>query len=409
MNRSLAVRQVARSLTRFKGRSVLGGLGIVVSVLATVFVVSAAGTVRGTFEKFVGQLYPSDVIVVSSGRNMWGGGGVDGQPMRLRDVEAVASSVPGIAARDVTAYVGREDVKVGDRNVRVLVAGGGAQGPQVRRRTVSDGAYFDEGDVSSRARVALLGTTVVRALYGETSPIGSTIFIANMPFRVKGVLEPLGVSPHGDDQDNVINIPYTVVMDSFLKSDIVPQVAYQVRDAARMQEVVEQIKAVLRHQHGLAEGRLNDFSIIVPTDMQQRVTRTFGTLKLFVALICGAAFLISALVVLGVMQVSVRQRTSELGLRKAVGADEPAVRGQILWEALVIALAGCTIGAVLAGVALYATAPMFAKKFGFVGLGISSSAILVGVIAAVVTGALGAWLPARRAGRLDPAIALRMR
>jgi hypothetical protein len=88
MNRSLAVREISRSLTRFKARSVLGGLGIVVSVLATVFVVSAAGTIRQTFDGFVARLYPADVIVVGSGPGIWGGGGVDGQPMRLRDVDA---------------------------------------------------------------------------------------------------------------------------------------------------------------------------------------------------------------------------------------------------------------------------------------------------------------------------------
>jgi len=85
------------------------------------------------------------------------------------------------------------------------------------------------------------------------------------------------------------------------------------------------------------------------------------------------------------------------------------VRGQILWEALVIALAGCAVGAVLAGITLYATAPLLARKFGFAGVGISPSAILIGVLAAVVTGVLGAWLPARKAGRLDPVAALRMR
>jgi ABC-type antimicrobial peptide transport system permease subunit len=143
--------------------------------------------------------------------------------------------------------------------------------------------------------------------------------------------------------------------------------------------------------------------------MQQRVASTFGTLNLFVALICVAAFLISALVVLGVMQVSVRQRTSDLGLRKAVGADEPQVRGQILWEALVIAFAGCAIGIALAGVVLYATGPLLARKFGFAGLGIAPTGIVVAVLAALVTGVLGAWLPARRAGRLDPVAALRMR
>lgn len=409
MNGALAIRQVARSLTRFKGRSVLGGLGIVVSVLATVFVLSAAGAVRGTFDKFVAQLYPTDVITVGSGRGMWAGGGSDGQPMRLRDVDAVMSSLPGIIARDLSAVAGQRDVKVGARNARVVIFGTGAEAPQVRRRGASEGAYLDEADVASRSRVALIGMTAVRALFGDTSPIGSTIYIDNVPFRVKGVLAPLGVSPHADDQDNVIVIPYTVVLDSFLKTDSVPQVGYQVADTARMGETVAAIIAVMRKQHGLTEGQQNDFYVIQPSDIQKRLANSFGTMKLFVFLICGAAFLISALVVLGVMQVSVRQRTSELGLRKAVGADERQVRGQILWEALVIALAGCTVGAVLAGVTLYATAPLLARKFGFVGVGISMSAILIGVLAALLTGALGAWLPARKAGRLDPVAALRTR
>lgn len=409
MNRSLAVSQIARSLTRFKSRSLLGGLGIVVSVLATVFVLSAASAVRGTFDKFIAQLYPADVITLGSGRGMWAGGGSDGQPMRLRDIEVVTASVPGIVARDISAVAGPRDVKIGNRNARVLVAGTGAQAPQVRRRGASEGAYLDEADVSARARVALLGATAVRVLFGDASPVGSTIYIDNVPFKVKGVLERLGVSPHGDDQDNVIVIPYTVVMDSLLKVDYVPQVAYQVADPARMSEMMTAIVAVMRKQHGITDGRQNDFYVIQPSDIQRRLANSFGTMKVFVLLICAAAFVISALVVLGVMQVSVRQRTSELGLRKAVGADEREVRGQILWEALVIALAGCAIGAVLAGVTLYATAPMLARKFGFAGVGISLSAIVVGVLAALVTGAVGAWLPARRAGRLDPVAALRTR
>ncbi len=110
-----------------------------------------------------------------------------------------------------------------------------------------------------------------------------------------------------------------------------PQVAYQVGDTTRMGEMVASITEVMRRQHGITEGRQNDFYIIQPTDMQKRLQSSFRTMKLFVLLICGVAFLISALVVLGVMLVSVRQRTSELGLRKAVGADEPDVRGQILW------------------------------------------------------------------------------
>ena len=409
MNRTLAIRQVAGSLTRFKARAVLGGIGIVVSVLATVFVLSVGGTVRATFDRFVARLYPSDVIVVNSGPGMWGGGGSGGQPMRLRDVDAVMASVPQIVARDVSATAGRRDVKVGDRNTRVFVAGSGAQAPQVRRRSAGTGAYLDDADVRSRSRVALLGPSTARVLFGEMSPVGSTIFLDNLPFRVKGVLQAVGVSPHGDDEDNVIIVPYTVVMDSLLKVDYVSQVAYKIADASQMDAIGERIAAVMRAQHGITDGRPDDFAVIMPRDIQQRMARSFGTLKLFVVLICGAAFLVSALVVLAVMQVSVRQRTPELGLRKAVGADASEVRAQILWEALVIACVGCVIGAILAWVGVYAVGPILAKKFGLAGLGISLLAVAFGVISALATGLIGAWLPARRAGQLDPVEALRMR
>jgi hypothetical protein len=127
MNRQLAVRNVVRSLTRFKARAVLGGFGIVVSVCATVFVLSMGGTVRTTFESFALRLYPADVVVVNTGGGFMGGGS-GGQSMRMRDIEAVVRSVPQIVAWDVASFAGSRGIKVGDESTRVTVLGSGHAG-----------------------------------------------------------------------------------------------------------------------------------------------------------------------------------------------------------------------------------------------------------------------------------------
>jgi putative ABC transport system permease protein len=408
MNRQLALRNVTRSLTRFKVRAALGGFGIVVSVLATVFVLSVSGTVRTTFETFVMKFYPADVVTLNSGANFMGGGS-DAQSLRVRDVEAVATGVPGIVAWDISAYAGRREVRAGRQSARVNVLGAGARTPDVRRRGVSEGAYFDDADVDSRARVALIGTTAQRVLFGSDGVIGSTLYIDNMPFQVKGVLESFGVSPHGDDQDDLIVVPYTLAMESLLKVDYVRQAAFLVNDRSRVELIGQQVAQVMRRQHAIVDGRSDDFSVIVPRQMQEMVARNFGMMNLFVAMICAACLLVSALVVLGVMNVSVRQRLPEIGLRKAVGAAASDVRAQVLWEALLIAGTACFVGALLAWLAVTIVGPWLTVKFGIGRSSLSLTALGVGLAAAFATGLVGALWPAHRAAKLDAVEALRSR
>ena len=409
MNRELFLHTVFARLTRFKGRALLMALGIIVSVLATVLVGSLSGTIRATFDGFIGRLYPDDGITLVAGTNFMGGGGLGRDSLRLKDVEAVVAALPAIVAWDPTNSAGRRDIKVGDRNTRVGVAGYSEKYGEVRRHLVREGEAFTADEVAGRSRVALIGPTTARTLFADSSPVGATLFIDNVPYRVKGLLEPLGMSPHGDDLDNVVAVPYTVVMDSILKVDFVRGAGFKVAHAEDVDAVSQQIVAIVRQRHDIRAGQADDFTVITPTQMHAMVAKTFGTLNLFVVLICAAAFAVSAIVLLNVMLATIRRRTAEIGLRKAVGADTADIRDQVVSEVVVIAAAGCVAGVVMAYPLMAFIAPRLAAKFGFTGATVSLSAVAIAAVAAIVTGLIGALWPALRAARLNPVDALRVR
>lgn len=408
MNRELFLRTVLRRMTRFKGRALLMSLGVIVSVLATVLVTSLSGTVRSAFDGFIGRLYPDDGITLVAGSSFMGGG-LGRDNLRVKDVAAVAAALPAIAAWDPQSSAGPRDIKVEDRNTRVVVVGYSERHADVRRQSVSQGAFFTADEVAARSRVALLGSTTARVLFGDTSAVGATLFIDNVPYRVQGVLESLGMSPHGDDLDELIAVPYTVVMDSLVKVDFVRAASFRVAHAEDVEAVAEQIRAILRQRHDIRSGQRDDFTVVTPRQMHEMVASTFRTLNLFVVLICAAGFLVSALVLLAVMLASIRQRTPEIGLRKAVGADLGHIRDQVMCEVTVIAATGCALGIVLAYPLVAVIAPLLAAKFGFTGATISLNAIIIASASALVTGVLGALWPALRAARLNPVDALHAR
>jgi putative ABC transport system permease protein len=407
MNSELFVRTVVRRLTRFKGRALLMSLGVIVSVLATVLVASLSGTIHAAFDGFIGRIYPDDGITLAAGAGFMGGG-LGRDNLRVKDVEAIAAAVPAIVAWAPQNSAGRRDIKVGERNTRAVVVGYSDKHPEVRRQSVAEGEFFTADEVAARARVVLLGRTTARALFGDSSPVGATLFVDNAPYRVRGVLESLGMSPHGDDLDEVIAVPYTVVMDSLVKADFLRAASFRIARAEDAESVAEQIRAILRQRHDLRAGQRDDFTVVTPRQMHQMVASTFRTLNVFVVLICAAAFVVSALVLLAVMLASVRQRTAEIGLRKAVGADLAHIRDQVIAEVTVIAAAGCAFGIMLAYPLIAAIGPLLAARFGFAGATISLNAVAIATSAALITGVLGALWPALRAARLNPVDALRM-
>jgi putative ABC transport system permease protein len=393
-------------LWRFKAKSIFMGLGITVGVLATVLLQSISGSVQAKFLSFIERSYPSDAIVVMGGGGPMSGNTAGRDSLKMADVETVVSTT-GIKEWDPVVFAGPRDVKRSGNNVRVNVSGFSERAEGVRRQGVQDGEFFSSDDVRNRGNVALIGQSTAKTLFPGESPLGAQLFIDNVPFQVKGVLEPIGVDVHGNDQDNVIEVPYTTLMDNMLRVNYVNAVTFLTEDPARVDATSKEIGKILRERHQIGEGQKDDFSVLTSASMHEMFQKSFKTFNIFVPLIGGTAFLISALVILSIMQISIKGRTPEIGLRKAMGARSADLQTQIVLEVLVIAVVASLIGLLLAEIGIHGLTPVLAQKMGLKQVSTSAMVLLVAVGAAMATGLLGGILPARRAAKLKPVEALK--
>jgi putative ABC transport system permease protein len=404
MNRALLRATVLRRLSRHKGRSLVMGLGVTLGVFATVVLTAVSGSVRAKFLGFLDAAYPPDGIVVYAG----GGPMAIGGPRRLTldDVETIAAAT-GVAAWDPLVFAGPREVRGGGATQRIALLGLSEQGAFVRRRGVMAGDYLTAAEVRGRASVALVGATTARQLFGDRSPLGETLFVDGAPYVVRGVLEARGSDPHGGDQDHVVVVPYTTLLDRVLRTTSLAAVTFRLDDPDRVDAVAREIAELLRREHQIAAGQQDDFSVFTSATMQAMFRRSFGTFDLFVPLIAGALFVLSALVILSVAQLGIRARRSEIGLRKAVGARARDVETQIVCEVLAVAVAASLVGLALVPLGLRLVAPLLAEKFGVHAVTLSPAPIVLALAVATLTALAGALLPARRAARLDAVAALR--
>src|SRR6185436_5909020 len=202
-------------------------------------------------------------------------------------------------------------------------------------------------------------------------------------------------------------MPYTTLMEKLVKVTSISGATLVLEDSSRMEEIGKEITTIMRERHQLGEGEEDDFSVLTATQMQALVRKAFRTFDIFVPLIAGTAFLISALVILTIMLINIKGRVPEIGLRKSLGARSRDLQIQIVLEVLMISAVASLIGLVLAQVGLLAVAPKLAEKFGVKHVGSPPLVPVLAVLGAMATGLLGGILPARRAAKLDPVKALK--
>ena len=401
----MIIRVAFRALVRNKMRAALTMLGIIIGVSAVIAMVSIGQGASASVQAQIESIGTNLLFVSAGAQNVGGvrsGTGDSGtNTLTVEDLDAVKREVPSVSM--VTPAVNAcSQLVAGNMNWNTSVQGVSEQYPDIRKWTVQSGTFFTDADVRTAGRVIVIGQTLADNLYPGTDPVGQTIRVLNLPFRVVGVMARKGQDQQGRDQDDIAFAPYTTVQKKVLGSPRV-QIAYVSavsQDATYTAQA--QITDLLRQRHKLTASEGNDFTVRNMTDIADAANETSNTMTILLACIAGVSLLVGGIGIMNIMLVSVTERTREIGIRMAIGARSSAVRSQFLIESIVLSLTGGTIGIIL-GVVLSLVIP---KLLGWPTL-VSTMAIIGSVLFSAAVGIFFGYYPARKAAALDPIEALR--
>ena len=390
-------------LTAHKLRTLLAVGGVTVGVAAVILTVSAG---RGAEEQILARIRSlgTNMLIVTAGQTQI----IAGRQRQASvvktllpsDAQAIARECPSVALASPVA-IRKMTVQWESETASTNVLGLSPDGFRVRAFDLARGRAFDDEDCRAARRVAVLGRTAARNLCANADPVGLQIRIGRVPFEVIGVLAGKGMDPSGTDQDDVVLVPIETALRRLLNVTCVQAIFVQGADSATTASAEREISELLHQRHRLGE-KANDFTIQNQTAMLE-AQREAG--RLLTQLVGGAAALslgVGGVGILAVMLISVRQRTREIGLRRALGARRRDIRTQFLLESGLLAGTGG-----LAGILLGVGAALAASSLGQWEMLISWPAVAAGLVFSVFIGMAFGLYPAARAARLEPIQALR--
>jgi ABC-type antimicrobial peptide transport system permease subunit len=403
----MTVRAALRALRRNKMRSALTTLGIVIGVAAVIAMVSIGRGANVAVQQQIASLGTNLLMIVpgatTSGGARSGWGGVS--TLTTRDAEAILRDTTAVA--DVT-YFKRAIAQVvyGDDNWSTSVQGTTASYANVRNWRIAKGAFFGERDELTANRVAVLGQTVVDSLFdaGE-DPVGATIRVKDVPFRVIGVLARKGQTTWGQDQDDVVVIPFSTAERRVLGTEFlgsVDMIFVSAASRASIETAKEEITALLRERHRIQPGQDDDFTVRDLNEMAQASASASQVMTSLLLAVASISLLVGGIGIMNILLVSVTERTREIGIRMAVGAKSRHILLQFLVEAIALSLVGGLLGAIV-GVA---SARLVSALAGWPTL-IAPGAVVGSLLFSGAVGVFFGFYPARKAARLDPIAALR--
>jgi len=403
----LTVLTAFRILRRNRLRAGLTMLGIIIGVGAVIAMVSIGQGAKAAVQAQVASM-GTNVIIILPGATTVGGvrGGQGGAvTLTVADGLELKKRVPLLSE---TAWAKRDVMQIvyGNRNWNGPVNGISPGYLTVRDWNYTSGGAFTQVDLDTAARVALVGQTVVENLYdpGE-EPVGSTIRLKNVPFRVIGVLAPKGQSAQGSDQDDIIFIPFTTAERKVLGTLFLGSVGALFASTDRLDDLpqaVEGIRETLRARHRLQPEQPDDFTIRTQVDIGSVQEGTSQTLTMMMFAIASISLVVGGIGIMNILLVSVTERTREIGVRMAVGAKRRHILAQFLIEAMTLSVIGGLLGIVLGILGARATTVVA----GWPTI-ISAESVVVAFFFSLAVGLFFGLYPARKASRLNPIEALR--
>ena len=404
MKRFLATIKIAvRALRRNMLRTLLTMLGMIIGVGAVIAMVGIGNGAKAQIEAQIASMGQNVVLVWSGSMTRsgihtgWGGAGT----LTIDDAESIQREIPGVTVIS-PEILSSAQIAAGNQNWSTRIMGESPEYFDIRQWPIIAGSSFTGQDVRSANKVAVIGKTIAEQLYPGEDPVGQIVRIRNVPFTIVGMLLPKGLSVQGQDQDDLIIIPYTSAMKRVQRVTTVRSINVQTASPVLLNPVQQQIIELLRQRHRITPGKDDDFTVRNQQEIAEMATAQSKTMTLLLGAIAAVSLVVGGIGIMNIMLVSVTERTREIGIRMAIGARGRDILLQFLTEAVTLGVIGGVIG-VGAGVGI---SHLLAANMHWPTL-IPPEWVVYAFLFSAVVGIFFGFYPAHKASRLDPIDALR--